>query len=93
MTQIGIRLCLTMSYKPLTVFQALPTVNLKMQILLLSMQTELMGQLCFEQTPSPPSSQNPPELHIMKTSTSVTHQLERKGNSPNRIREHSESAV
>lgn len=82
--------CLT-SYKPLTLFQALPIVNLTMQILLFSMQAELMGQLCSEQAPSLPSSQNQPELHITKTSTFVTHQLKWKSSSLNRVRECSAS--
>lgn len=82
--------CPTMSYKSFTLFQALPIMNLTVQFFLLSIQTELMGQLCSEQTPSPPSSQNQPEFCIMKTSNFVTCQLKWKSNSLNRVREHSE---
>lgn len=38
-----------------------------------------------------PFLHNLPELHMMKTCTSVTHQLKWKSNSQNRVREHSES--
>lgn len=81
-----------LSNTPLILHQALPTARkLPMQILLFSIQAEFTVQLCSEQTLSLPFSQNLPELHIIKPSTSVTHQLKWKSNSQNRVREHSES--
>lgn len=75
------------SNKPLTLFQILSMAGkFPVQILPFSIQAEFMVQLCSEHALTLPFSQNLPELCIMKTSTSVTHQLKWKSNSKNRVK-------